>query len=142
MRVEAVHLRSYALPLVREWADASAAMGVRRGILVKAVTSGGIAGWGDCAPLPSASQAQRAPVSKSLGAAAQRPAGISALLSMNWPARLTPKSDGPLKQRCSTAAAVLKWEAVADAGTSPEQNLSNTTLQIVKRGCRSSLFCA
>jgi o-succinylbenzoate synthase len=82
MRVAAVQLRPYALPLVREWSGSSAAMGVRAGMLVAVNTCGGVTGWGDCAPLPSASESSRARVFDRLIAAAGYLAGreIDAIL--------------------------------------------------------------
>lgn len=57
MRVAAVRVRPYSLPLVRPWMGASATMARRKGALVAVTTDGGVTGWGDCAPLPSSGDA-------------------------------------------------------------------------------------
>ena len=57
MRIAAVCLRPYRLPLVRPWVAASATIAVRSGTLVGVTMVGGITGWGDCAPLPSSGEA-------------------------------------------------------------------------------------
>jgi len=64
--ITAVHLRPYALPLVRPWVAASATLTVRRGILVGVTASDGATGWGDCAPLPSSGDAGHDQVSEAL----------------------------------------------------------------------------
>ena len=53
MRVAAIRLRPYLLPLVRPWVAASATLSERRGMLVGIGLGCGVTGWGDCAPLPS-----------------------------------------------------------------------------------------
>ena len=68
--ITAVHLRPYALPLVRPWVAASATLTVRRGILVGVTASDGATGWGDCAPLPSSGDAGHDQVSEALKRAA------------------------------------------------------------------------
>jgi o-succinylbenzoate synthase len=77
MLIAAVRLRPYALPLVRPWAGASAAMSIRRGMLLAVTTHDGITGWGDCAPLPSMGEAGQARVFASLSAAGQVLSGRS-----------------------------------------------------------------
>ncbi|MDD5249775.1 MAG: o-succinylbenzoate synthase [Rhodocyclaceae bacterium] len=53
MRIAAIRLQPYRLPLVRPWVAAAATLAVRSGMLVCVATADGIVGWGDCAPLPS-----------------------------------------------------------------------------------------
>ncbi|MCW2274107.1 o-succinylbenzoate synthase [Rhodoblastus acidophilus] len=55
MTLERVVLRPYALPLKQAWRAASATLVERRGMLI-GVFSEGLAGWGDCAPLPSSDE--------------------------------------------------------------------------------------
>ncbi len=43
----------YRLPLKRPWVGASVTLTERRGVLLRLVDEDGLAGWGDCAPLPS-----------------------------------------------------------------------------------------
>lgn len=50
----------YCLPLKRPWVAASAILTERRGALLKLTDADGRVGWGDCAPLPSRSDPQRA----------------------------------------------------------------------------------
>jgi o-succinylbenzoate synthase len=52
LRIESIHLRPYRLPLKQPWRAASATIGTRMGMLVRA-DGEGASGWGDCAPLPS-----------------------------------------------------------------------------------------
>ena len=60
MRIAAARLRPYVLPLVRPWVAASATLSERRGVLVTVELEGGVAGWGDCAPLPSSGESGHA----------------------------------------------------------------------------------
>ncbi len=53
--LERVVLRPYALPLKQAWRAASATLVERRGMLI-GVFAEGLAGWGDCAPLPSSGE--------------------------------------------------------------------------------------
>lgn len=47
----------YCLPLKRPWIAAAATLTERRGALLKLTDAEGLAGWGDCAPLPSGGNA-------------------------------------------------------------------------------------
>jgi o-succinylbenzoate synthase len=53
--IEKVLLRPYALPLKQPWRAARATLAERRGVLI-GVLAGDLAGWGDCAPLPSSGE--------------------------------------------------------------------------------------
>ena len=53
MRIAATALHHYALPLRHEWRSAGGAFTVRRGWLLRLSTDSGLAGYGECAPLPS-----------------------------------------------------------------------------------------
>lgn len=55
-----LRLHPYRLSLNRPWIAASATLSVRRGWLVEAAGEDGMAGWGDCAPLPSGGGAEEA----------------------------------------------------------------------------------
>lgn len=57
MRIVSAHLQPYRLPLKRPWIAASATLTERQGALLCIATEDGIAGWGDCAPLPSSGAA-------------------------------------------------------------------------------------
>lgn len=57
MHIAAARLHPYALPLKRPWMAARAVLHERRGVLLSLTDTDGITGWGDCAPLPSASNA-------------------------------------------------------------------------------------
>lgn len=56
MRIAFARRHPYALPLVRPWVAASAILRVRSGMLVELGFGDGLAGWGDCAPLPSSGE--------------------------------------------------------------------------------------
>lgn len=58
--IRRLRLHPYRLPLNRPWIAASATLSVRRGWLVEAAGEDGMAGWGDCAPLPSRGGADEA----------------------------------------------------------------------------------
>ena len=68
MRIAAVRLIPYRLPLKRPWTAAATTLVERRGMLV-ALTADGLTGWGDCAPLPSSDDAAQARVFAALNAA-------------------------------------------------------------------------
>jgi o-succinylbenzoate synthase len=51
VRISAVRLHAYRLPLRTPWASAAGRFGLRTGWLVRIETSDGRAGFGDCAPL-------------------------------------------------------------------------------------------
>jgi o-succinylbenzoate synthase len=77
LRVESLHLRPYRLPLKRMWRAASATLEMRLGMLV-AVGCQGVAGWGDCAPLPSSGEKGHERVFAALRRGAARLRGLSA----------------------------------------------------------------
>jgi o-succinylbenzoate synthase len=52
VRIRASRIIPYHLPLRAEWASAQGSFAVRRGWLLRLETDAGLAGWGDCAPLP------------------------------------------------------------------------------------------
>lgn len=52
MRISANRVTPYRLPLRAEWASAQGSFAERRGWLLRLETDAGLAGWGDCAPLP------------------------------------------------------------------------------------------
>ncbi|MCX8018133.1 MAG: o-succinylbenzoate synthase, partial [Rhodocyclaceae bacterium] len=62
----------YCLPLIRPWRAARATLTERRGALLELSDAAGLAGWGDCAPLPSGGDPQA--VIAALAAWACRPA--------------------------------------------------------------------
>lgn len=70
MRAE-VH--PYRLPLKRPWVAASVTLTERRGALLSLTDDDGLAGWGDCAPLPSGGNTDA--VLAALDDHARRPAG-------------------------------------------------------------------
>ncbi len=53
MRITAVRLQPYALPLKTEWQSAAGALSVRCGWLLRLETDSGLIGYGECAALPS-----------------------------------------------------------------------------------------
>lgn len=57
VRIVDVHVRPYRLPLHRPWVAAAGTMPVRLGSLLRLTMADGMAGWGDCAPLPSSGEA-------------------------------------------------------------------------------------
>jgi o-succinylbenzoate synthase len=71
LRIESLHLRPYRLPLKQMWRAASATLEIRLGMLV-AVGCDGVAGWGDCAPLPSSGEKGHASAFAALRRAAAR----------------------------------------------------------------------
>ncbi len=75
MRIAAARAIPYRLPLKRPWTAAAATLVERRGMLV-AVSSDGLTGWGDCAPLPSSDEAAEARVFAALNAALADAAGL------------------------------------------------------------------
>ncbi len=77
MRIAAVRLHSYSLPLVRPWVAASATIVLRAGSLVSVTTGRGETGWGDCAPLPSTGAQGSRRVSEALHQAAARLSGTT-----------------------------------------------------------------
>jgi len=70
VKLEQVVLRPYALPLKQPWRAARATLGERRGVLI-GLFSQGLAGWGDCAPLPSSGASGHAEAFAALEDAAQ-----------------------------------------------------------------------
>jgi o-succinylbenzoate synthase len=66
-------LRPYRLPLVRPWVAAAATLVERRGALLRLTADDGLAGWGDCAPLPSGGDPEA--VLAALAGWCRRPAG-------------------------------------------------------------------
>jgi len=74
MRLGAVRLIPYCLPLKRPWTAAATTLAERRGMLV-ALTADGVTGWGDCAPLPSSGAAGHARAFAALAAAVDGIAG-------------------------------------------------------------------
>ncbi|MBI4754991.1 MAG: o-succinylbenzoate synthase [Betaproteobacteria bacterium] len=54
MRVAAVRLRPFRLPLVRPWHSAAGTLTERQGWIMRLYTDDGRSGWGECAPLPEA----------------------------------------------------------------------------------------
>lgn len=75
MRVAAVRVLPYRLPLKRPWVAASATLTERQGALLQVTTADGLSGWGDCAPLPSSGAAGHAKVLDALAQLARRGAG-------------------------------------------------------------------
>lgn len=69
MLIENVRLRSYELPLKRNWRAASTTLASRRGMLI-GIAAGQKTGWGDCAPLPSSGEAGHARAFAALAEAA------------------------------------------------------------------------
>lgn len=72
MRITAVRIQPYCLPLRRPWVAAAATLTERRGMLLGVTTADGFTGWGDCAPLPSSGAAGHARVFAALAACARR----------------------------------------------------------------------
>ncbi|MBU0594058.1 MAG: o-succinylbenzoate synthase [Gammaproteobacteria bacterium] len=52
MRIRASRIIPYRLPLRAEWISAQGSFAARCGWLLRLETDAGLAGWGDCAPLP------------------------------------------------------------------------------------------
>ncbi|MDP2961582.1 MAG: o-succinylbenzoate synthase [Sulfurimicrobium sp.] len=52
MRIRASRIIPYHLPLRAEWTSAQGSFAARNGWLLRLETDAGLAGWGDCAPLP------------------------------------------------------------------------------------------
>lgn len=95
MRIVAARLHSYALPLKRPWVAASATLHERRGALLALTSADGYTGWGDCAPLPSCSEAGHARVLAALSALAQELSGAD--------------SDELLARSAALAIPELRW---------------------------------
>ncbi|MFA7269749.1 MAG: o-succinylbenzoate synthase [Sterolibacterium sp.] len=72
MRIASAHLVPYRLPLKRPWVAASETLTERQGALVRLTAQDGIAGWGDCAPLPSSGAVGQARVFAALDACLRR----------------------------------------------------------------------
>jgi o-succinylbenzoate synthase len=53
VRITAVRLQPYALPLKAAWQSAAGTLSVRHGWLIQLETDSGLTGYGECAPLPS-----------------------------------------------------------------------------------------
>lgn len=75
MRIAAVRLHPYRLPLRRPWTAAATVLAERRGQLVAVTDEEGFTGWGDCAPLPSSGAAGHAAAFAALASAAEDVAG-------------------------------------------------------------------
>ncbi|CAG0968492.1 partial D-Ala-D/L-Ala epimerase, partial [Rhodocyclaceae bacterium] len=71
LRIAAVRLHPYRLPLRRPWTAAAAVLVERRGMLVALTDADGHTGWGDCAPLPSSGTAGHDAAFAALTAAAR-----------------------------------------------------------------------
>ncbi|MDK9724619.1 MAG: o-succinylbenzoate synthase [Sterolibacteriaceae bacterium MAG5] len=78
MRIAAVRLHPYRLPLRRPWTAAATVLVERRGMLVALTDADGVTGWGDCAPLPSSGTAGHDAAFAALAAAAQDLSGMTA----------------------------------------------------------------
>jgi O-succinylbenzoate synthase len=72
MRIAQARVVPYCLPLKRPWVAASTTLTERRGALLHLTSDDGLAGWGDCAPLPSGGMADQ--ILAALSAWARRPA--------------------------------------------------------------------
>lgn len=89
MRVAAVRIHPYSLPLVRPWMGASATMARRQGALVAVTTDGGVTGWGDCAPLPSTGDSGLSTTTAALADSARGLPGSELTAALHSIARLT-----------------------------------------------------
>lgn len=89
MRITAARLQPYALPLKAEWQSAAGALSIRRGWLIRLETDTGLAGYGECAPLPSHGTEDAATAERALNQWARTLPGQqpeSALISLLPPA--------------------------------------------------------
>jgi o-succinylbenzoate synthase len=86
VRIRASRIIPYRLPLRAEWISAQGSFAARRGWLLRLETDAGLAGWGDCAPLPEHDTAEE------LEDLAQALAGMDMESARDWlhPVRLHP----------------------------------------------------
>jgi o-succinylbenzoate synthase len=99
--IETIDLIPYRLPLTRPWRSARGGLGERRGWLVR-IGSGGLFGYGDCAPLPAAGTEETTgawewldawrghTLRRPLSSALADPAGASAAKGLVWGAEPAP----------------------------------------------------
>lgn len=116
-----LRLHPYCLPLNRPWIAAAATLCERRGWLVEAAGEDGVAGWGDCAPLPSGDGAEEAQVRWAVETALvdlearRRGVPLARLLGADTLAVPVNAALGPLDDDCAgrAVAAVSQGFAVA-----------------------------
>jgi o-succinylbenzoate synthase len=96
-------LSAYRLALVRPWRSAQGVLSERRGWLVRLTTTQGIAGFGECAPLPASGTEDAVSASEGLQEALQRCLGADPLAMLS---RLGLWRDRPAA-RCAVETALL-----------------------------------
>ena len=140
MRIAAVRLVPYRLPLRRPWVAASATLTERQGTLLQLTAGDGLAGWGDCAPLPSSGAAGHAQVFAALADCARRIADAD-IDATGGGAGYPPEVRWALEtalfdieaQRCGVSLA--RWLGAGDAATGATTIAVNAALGPLDVGC-------
>ena len=108
-RVSRIRWRAWCTPLKRAWRSAAGSLNARRGLLIRIETDSGLAGEGECAPLPAAGTETLAAARAALPALL---AGCRGQPPQRLAARLAQAAATPAL-RCALEAALLDLAARA-----------------------------